>query len=189
MRIEIGLDAPYALSAEARKEQGKLKSDIAALNAAWTEHAAQADMLHGTADADWTGELHQAAEALGRRRIQFLRDELAIRGRVDAFLAGVIGPEYQAAREATYERLERATADVRRKLLSVGFIDAPNPSGAGYVLDHSIYQHPAVQAAVAEEIALGCTSAEAARQLNAKAIAACRQQLADLKRKATAALV
>lgn len=152
---------------------------LAADQAAWEEaRAALADQPMRNAK-----DLVGATGKLKDSRISLLLDELRLRERYGSWLLSCRGALSEMAKQARQDH-EAIKADVRRRLVSIGYKDTTIPGDRGAITPGMVMIHPECRAAVekVEGLQLESTLAEHDRA-NDVGIEAIQVELEETKRK------
>jgi hypothetical protein len=184
------ISVPFALCNESANALQSLNLDIGVFNGATDELAKRTEELHAVGEADWSPAHATSADRLRGRRLELLKSEIALRTRIDEFLALVNGPDRQAAVSVAYSALEGAQDDVRARLVSIGYIDGelPNMNGRAGIQPVFIASHPDVIGAKAAHDSVSDYDSRPQRAENAASLDKCRQRLAGLRAKSLAAI-
>lgn len=190
--IVTSLHTSYELSPEGQDTRDALTSKIETFNRDKGQYETQADALKTIQTADWTPENDRAAAGLRTRQISLLNREIALREEIERFLIRLQQVEHLTARDVAFNESEVVKADVRRRLVSIGYVDGMVDVGNGQAVagipDSIVAHHPAARAAHCRNVSLrGCDTSDARAQ-NRKEIERCRQNADKLKAAAVAGL-
>jgi hypothetical protein len=124
------------------------------------------------------------------RRMDLLRRELAIRNRLEAEFYPARQSDRTEASSRADLKYEQAKADVRQKLIGVGYVDGRMPDGTfDSITSDRIGRHPAVFAARNErDAALATRESRGDERLNAREIQKLQQAFEQMKQRAMSAV-
>ena len=190
-RIQTGVSQVFDLSRETRATQTKLEREISQFNTAYQDYELHANALREASPAEWSPSRDEAASKLRGTHIALLSRELALRTEMDEFFAAAEADRH-AAVDAAYKAHEDAQAEVRRRLISIGY-DREIRGGGGLMHDpitpEMIANHPMVcEAFERHEQASTCNQFDRRRADNKAGLSRCRGELEQLKKSATAGI-
>ena len=116
------LTFPFLLSKATRALQQKLAAAIARYNGDHVDLCKQAEALRDVSDAEWSPEHDATATRLRTSQIKSLQTEIALRSEVDAFYGTIDSQDRPTAVDAALATHEKTAADVRQKLVDIGFV-------------------------------------------------------------------
>jgi hypothetical protein len=179
--VQVALEFPgVTLCRERTAEKKTLQGRIERFNAKCQQADDEGQQIKDIPESKWTAATVERAAKLRGRNTDLLGEEIVIREEIDAYLANVEAVDTPASYNAAIAEFDSAKVDVRRSLVSIGFL--------AEALDwHILSRHPRIAAAMQLRDSLaGALPSRDSRSDNLSAIDRLRSDLAELKRRAVA---
>jgi hypothetical protein len=188
--MNIVISGSPELSQETRKLLGQITRDIDSLAKDQASLEADTQAVRSMNAADMSGGQLDVLRGLPSRRLDLMRRELAIRNRLEAEFYPVRQSDRMEASSRADAKYEQAMADVRQKLLSIGYVDGRMPDGVfDSITPDMMGRHPAVFAARNKrDAALAARHTRDDEQFNAREIQQLLQAFEQIKQRAMSAV-
>lgn len=188
--MSIVISDDPGLSPQTRELLVRIRSDIGGLDKHQQELEADVQQIRSTPAADLTGKQLDLARDIPVQRLNLMRRELSIRNRVATEFFPARRHDRTAAAENAAARYGQLKAEVRQKLIGIGYIDGLMPGGNFESITPDIlHRHPAVFAARNEaNAARDHVTPQEVEQLNATAIRDLEEAMEKLKQRALQAV-
>lgn len=140
------------LSPEGEAVRGQINERIARLAAARAKYDADAAALRSSRPGHMTTKQARDLEEMPTRNFALLRDELDIRILIDEQWAPAYDAAQLANRQRLFEALEKAKAEVRQRLIGIGYAeDRIAGTEVISILPDTLLRHPTVYALTMEQ--------------------------------------
>lgn len=179
-------EEPFALSKRAAALRAELNEQIDALNVDRAAYLQQREALAAIGAGELTRQQVDQLKSGAFDAFDLDRRELSIRQRIAGEWYPLVHAERVAAHEEAFKKTEKAKADVRAKLASIGFEESYSENGQvrQVVTPGMIGGHPAVRAAWAQQQTVhGLMNASDAQRENREAIKALEAELENARAK------
>ena len=186
---ELALNFPIAKAAD--KQRTAILGRIAKHATALAEVASQVAALREVPASSWTSKHDAEAAEVRSKQRDLTAEEISIRQSIDEWYGLIADAEWPALRDAAIKSHEQITADVKKRLLGIGYVEVTDLGGgvAREELPGIIERHPEVRLALAKWCDLSDHHTSARRNVNAAALEACRREMLSYQQRATAGLV
>jgi hypothetical protein len=188
--MNVVISGSPELSQKTRKLLGQITRDIDSLAKDQASLEADTQAVRSMNAADMSGGQLDVLRGLPSRRLDLMRRELAIRNRLEAEFYPARQSDRMEASSRADAKYEQAMADVRQKLLSIGYVDGPISDGVfNSITPDMMGRHPAVFAARNERnAALAIQTSHEDAQLNTREIQQPLQTFEQIKQRAMSAV-
>jgi hypothetical protein len=184
--MSIVISDDPGLSPQTRELHGRIRSDIGGLEKHQQELEADVQQIRSTPAAELTGKQLDLARDIPVRRLNLIRRELSLRNRLATELFPAHRQDRVAYADKTWTEYQRILADVRKKLIDIGYVDGLIP-GTDHVCitDDLLHRHPrARQSRIeSEDARMRASSPGADEQQNQAAIVRLIEAMESMKRR------